>query len=898
MKAQQTRETFLDFFAKKNHKIIKSSSLLPKDDPTILFTNAGMNQFKNIFLGLEKRSYKRAASVQKCLRVSGKHNDLEQVGKTNKHHTFFEMLGNFSFGDYFKEDAIEFSWELITEVFKLNKDNVYVSVYEKDEEAFKIWNEVIGLSSDRIFRFGKKDNYWAMGDTGPCGPCSEIHYDIGPEVEKGDPLSLIEKGSNRFLELWNLVFMEYYRDEKGKLHPLPSPSIDTGMGLERVVASLLGKKNNFDTDLFFPLIEAIINLSHREYPSLDEGDISVRIIADHVRAFTFLIADGIMPSNEGRGYVLRRLIRRAFRHGNQLGIQEPFLYKLVGVVSDIMKDAYPELLSSANYISKICQSEERRFSLTLSSGLRTFDQYIEEAKKGGQRELPGSKVFKLYDTFGFPLDLSKELAEEKNMTVDEKSFYKELEQQRQRARLSWKGEAQQKGKKTYEKLKDLLICYVGYEKEKVSEAKIIALLKEGHKVQELSEGEKGEVFLSQTPFYAEAGGQVGDSGILKNPHFSSVVEDTYCPIPELLAHKVKVISGKIKVNDRVEAAIDVSRRNAISNNHTATHLLHASLKQILGDHVKQTGSLVSASRLRFDFTHFAPLSSSELKQIELLVNEKIREDIEVKTKITTLDDGLKEGAVAIFEEKYSEKVRMVIINDFSKELCGGVHVHSTAQLGLFKITSESSVAAGMRRIEALTGEEALKHVQETEELVGDIQKALNSPIKEVLTQIDKLKDSLKEKEKETKTLRQKLVNLKYGKIEPEDLKIKAEETIRVSSKPDVKVRKVKGLSVLARRADGLNNSELRELADSLKQKVGSGIIILGTESGQKVLLVAAVSKDLIEQVKANELIKEIASIVGGAGGGRPDFAQAGGTKPEKLDQALKKSYSILEKMIK
>ena len=897
MKAQEIRETFLDFFAKKNHKIVKSSSLLPKDDPTILFTNAGMNQFKNIFLGLEERSYKRATSVQKCLRASGKHNDLEQVGKTNKHHTFFEMLGNFSFGDYFKEEAIEFAWELITEAFKLKKHNVYVSVYEKDEEAFKIWNKNIGLTSDRIFRFGKKDNYWAMGDTGPCGPCSEIHYDIGTEVEKGDPLSLIEKGSDRFLELWNLVFMEYYQDEKGQLHPLPSPSIDTGMGLERVAASLLGKKSSFDTDLFLPLIDTIGNLSHREYPSFDEGDISVRIIADHTRAITFLITDGIMPSNEGRGYVLRRLIRRAFRHGNLIGIQEPFLYKLVGVVSDIMKDAYPELLTSANYISKVCQSEERRFSLTLSSGLRTFNQYIEEAKKERQRELPGSKVFKLYDTFGFPLDLSKELAEERNMIVDEKGFYRELEQQRQRARLSWKGEAQEKGKKTYGKLKNLRIRYVGYEKEKVSEAKIIALLKNGHKVQELKEGEKGEVFLSQTPFYAEAGGQIGDSGILKNPHFSSVVEDTYCPIPELIAHKVKVISGRIRINARVEAAIDVSRRNAISNNHTATHLLHASLRHILGDHVKQTGSLVSATRLRFDFTHFSPLSSSELKQIEQLVNERIRENIEVRSKITTLEEGLKEGATAIFEEKYGEKVRMVTINDFSKELCGGVHVHSTAQLGLFKIISESSVAAGMRRIEALTGEEALKHVQETEELVTEVQKALNSSRKELLTQIDKLKDSLKEKEKETKSLRQKYAHLKYGKIEPEDLKIKAEDTITQSNKAELKIKKVKGISVLARRADGLNNSELRGLADSLKQKVGSGIIILGTESGQKVFLVTAVTKDLINRVKANELIREIASIIGGGGGGRPEFAQAGGTKPEKLDQALKKSYSILEKMI-
>jgi len=878
MKAQEIREAFLDFFAKKNHKIIKSSSLLPKDDPSILFTNAGMNQFKNIFLGLEKRSYKRAASVQKCMRVSGKHNDLEQVGKTNKHHTFFEMLGNFSFSDYFKEEAIEYSWELITEVFKLKKDNIYATVYEEDDEAFKIWNEVVGLSSDRIFRFGKKDNYWAMGDTGPCGPCSEIHYDIGSEVEKGNPSKLIEKGSDRFLELWNLVFMQYYQDEKGHQHPLPSPSIDTGMGLERVAASLQGKKSNFDTDLFYPLIEAVSNLSRREYPSNDEGDISVRIIADHVKAVSFLVSDGIMPSNEGRGYVLRMLIRRAFRQGNLLGIQEPFLYKLVGDVSDIMKDAYPELLSSANYISKVCQSEESRFSLTLSSGLRTFNQYIEEAKKEGQKVLPGSKVFKLYDTFGFPLDLSKELAEEEDITVDEKGFSHELEKQRQRARLAWEGASKQKRTKAYEKLKDLQVRYIGYEKEKVLEAKIMSLLKNGHQAKELKEGDTGEVFLNQTPFYAEAGGQTGDSGILKNPHFSAFVEYAYYPIPELIAHKVKVISGKIKVADKVDAAVDVMKRKAISNNHTATHLLHASLRQMLGDHVKQAGSLVSELRLRFDFTHFASLSSSELEQIELLVNEKIRENIEVKTKITTLEEGLKEGAIAIFEEKYGEKVRMVIINDFSKELCGGIHAHTTAQIGLFKIISESSIAAGMRRIEALTGEEALKHIQKTEELMDEVQQVLNSPKKELITQIERLKDSLKEKEKEARALRQKLAHLKYQKKEEQ-------------------IKKIKGISVLIQRVKGLNNTELRELADSLKQKVGSGIIILGTASEQKVFLVAAVTKDLTERIRADKIINEIAPMIGGGGGGRPDFAQAGGTNPEKLDQVLKKSYSVLEKMI-
>jgi alanyl-tRNA synthetase len=878
MRAQEIRESFLDFFANKNHKIVKSSSLLPKDDPTLLFTNAGMNQFKNIFLGLEKRSFKRAASVQKCLRVSGKHNDLEQVGKTSKHHTFFEMLGNFSFGDYFKREAIEFSWELITSVYKLEKDKIYITIYSEDEEAFKIWNEIIGVNADRIFRFGKEDNFWAMGETGPCGPCSEIHYDLGPEIEKGTPSALIEKGSDRFSELWNLVFMQYVQDEKGNLHPLPSPSIDTGMGLERMATSLQGKKSNFDTDLFSPLIEAICDLSRSEYPSGDEGDISVRIIADHVRAASFLISDGIMPANEGRGYVLRRLIRRAFRQGNSLGIEEPFLYKLVGVVSDIMKDAYPELLTSSNYISKVCQSEERRFFLTLSSGLRTFEQYVKETQEEGKKAVPGSKVFKLYDTFGFPLDLSRELALEKNMGIDDKGFYAELNEQRQRARLSWKGGAEQKAKKTYEQLKELKTHFVGYEENKVLEAEVIALLKNEHKVQELKEGESGEAFLDQTPFYAEAGGQSSDSGFLKNPHFSAVVEHVSYPIPELIAHKIKVISGKVRIKDKVEAAVEMALRQAISNNHTATHLLHASLRHLLGDHVKQAGSLVTASRFRFDFTHFAPLSGAELKQVESLVNEKIRENIEVKTKITTLEEGLKEGAVAIFEEKYGEKVRMVIIDDFSKELCGGIHARSTGQIGLFKIVSEFGIAAGMRRIEALTGEEALKYVQESEELILELQQKLNFPRKELLFQVDKLKTALKEKEKEAKTLRQNLSQLKYVEKEEE-------------------IKKIKGISVLIQKVKGLDNEELRELADSLKQKLGSGIVILGSVSGKKVFLVSAVTKDLTARISANGLIKEIALMVGGGGGGRPDFAQAGGTKPEQLDQVLKKSYSLVEKLL-
>ncbi len=877
MRAQEIRETFLDFFAGRKHKIVKSSALLPKDDPTLLFTNAGMNQFKNTFLGLEKRSYKRAASVQKCMRVSGKHNDLEQVGKTNKHHTFFEMLGNFSFGDYFKKEAIEYAWDLVTREFKMSEDKLYITIYKQDDDALQIWNQDIGIPENRIFRFGKKDNYWAMGETGPCGPCSEIHYDLGEDIDPGDPSDLIESGSDRFMELWNLVFMQYEQTEKGELLPLPSPSIDTGMGLERVATVLQGKKSNFGTDLFVPLIDAVCDMARKEYSSSDKSDVSVRIIADHIRAVTFLIGDGIMPSNEGRGYVLRRLIRRSFRQGNSIGLEDPFLYKLVGTVVDGMKDAYPELLSLAAYISKVCLSEERRFSMTLASGLRTFNQYIKEAEAQSKKTLSGNRLFKLYDTFGFPLDLSRELAEERNIAVDEKGFYKELEKQRQRARIGWKGEEKQREKKIYEKLKDYPSEYVGYDQYKI-EAKVTALLKNGDFEQLLSEGEEGEVFLDVTPFYAEAGGQIGDSGILKNPHFSSFVETAYYPIPELIAHKVKVISGQIQTGDSVEAIVDVPRRERLSKNHTATHLLHASLRQILGDHVKQTGSLVSPARLRFDFTHFAPVKTSELEQIETMVNEKIRENLPVETEITTMEEGIRKGAVAIFEEKYGEKVRMISIDDFSKELCGGVHVHFTGEIGLFKIVSETSVAAGMRRVEAVTGEKALQYIQENDKLLLEIQQLLSSSKKDLVLQIEKLKETVKEKERESKSLRQKLANIRYKK----DIQ---------------KIQKIRGISVLTQRVEGLTMSELRELADSLKQKIGSGIVVLGAPDEEKVYLVVAITKDLTSRVRADEMIKKIAPLIGGGGGGRPDFAQAGGTDPDQLARVFDQIVPVIEEMI-
>jgi alanyl-tRNA synthetase len=837
-----------------------------------------MNQFKTIFLGLETRSYKRAVSVQKCLRVSGKHNDLETVGRTAKHHTFFEMLGNFSFGDYFKKEAIAFAWELMTGVFRLEKDRLYATIYEDDEESFRIWAGDIGIPAGRIFRYGKKENYWSMGETGPCGPCSEIHYDLGTGIESGDPFALIEKGSDRFVELWNLVFMEKNQEEGGVLKPLPSPSIDTGMGLERMAAVLQGKNSNYDTDLFMPLIEAICEVAGCEYPAGDEGDISVRIIADHIRAVSFLIGDGVTPANDGRGYVLRRLIRRAFRHGNLLGIEKPFLYKLTGGVGDVMKDAYPELLTSMNYISRVCLSEEERFSATLTSGLRTFDQYVVETRNEGRTTIPGDKAFKLYDTFGFPLDLSQELAAEKKMAVDEAGFARELEEQRERARQSWKGELKQKVRRIYEELKDLKVRSVALESAEVQDAEVLAILKDGRLASALGPGEEGEVVLDRTPFYAEAGGQVGDTGVLKNARFSGLVGNSYYLTPKLIAHRIKTLAGSLGVGDAVDAVADLARRSSISSNHTATHLLHAALRQVLGDHVKQAGSLVSDKRLRFDFTHFTALGRDEVRRVESLVNEKIREDVGVDTNITSLEEGIREGAMAIFEEKYGETVRLVRVGDFSKELCGGIHVRSTGEIGLFKVLSESGVAAGIRRIEAVTGEEAFRYLQELEDLMTGVEQGLGVSRKEVLSRINKMMESLEAADKENKALRQKLACQK----------LENEEGV---------VRTVKGIRVLTQKVDGMEMGGLRDLADSLKQKMGSGIVVLGAADGGKAYLVVSVTKDLTSRVQARAVIQELAPIVGGGGGGRPDFAQAGGSKPEGLDLALEKSYTLIERII-
>mgnify|MGYP001574377506 CR=1 FL=1 len=873
MTAQRVRETFLGYFGDRGHKVVRSSPLLPKDDPTILFTNAGMNQFKDVFLGLETRGYARAATVQKCMRVSGKHNDLETVGRTAKHHTFFEMLGNFSFGDYFKREAIAFAWELVTRVFGLPADRLYATVYLDDDEAFRIWANEVGVPKDRIFRYGKKDNFWAMGDTGPCGPCSEIHFDLGADIEAGEPSALIEKGSDRFVELWNLVFMEFDQAPDGTLTPLPKPSIDTGMGLERMTAVVQGKRSNYDTDLFLPLIESACELGRREYPAGDEGDVAVRIIADHVRAATFLIGDGVSPANDGRGYVLRRIIRRAFRQGNLIGIDRPFLFELVGRVADIMKDAYPELLASAPYIAKVCQAEEERFAFTLASGLRYFDQVVRETQERGSAVLPGDRVFKLYDTFGFPLDLSQELAREKALSVDEAGFARELEDQKRRARLSWKGEDKRKEKLVYEEFKDVKVRSCVHETSERNDVRVVGLLKDGRRAEALAAGEAGEVILEETPFYAEAGGQVGDTGSLKGARASALVENVFFATPELIVHGVKVLAGEIRAGDRVDAVPDLARRRAVSGNHTATHLLHAALRQVLGDHVKQAGSLVSPTRLRFDFTHYAALTREEVRRIEEIVNGQVRSDTPLQTRVTSLDEGIREGAMAIFEEKYGETVRVVGIGDFSKELCGGVHVHSTGEIGMFKIVSETSVAAGMRRIEAVTGEGALRYVAELEDLVAGLEKGLSVSRRDLPVRIEKLQARGDELERELKDLRKKML---AGSVEA-----------RTSAESGAAaVRTVRGIPVHVQRLDGLTMAELRDTADALKQKLGSGVVVLGAVAGDKAFLVASVTRDLAGRVAANALIKDLAPVIGGGGGGRPDFAQSGGGGVGEIEKAL------------
>ena len=868
MTSSEIRRAFLNYFEEREHRVVRSSSLVPQNDPTLLFTNAGMVQFKGVFLAEETRDYKRAATSQKCVRAGGKHNDLEIVGKTARHHTFFEMLGNFSFGDYFKKEAIEMAWDLLIHQWGLPGDRIWITIYLEDDEAFHLWRK-IGIPTERIVRMGEKDNFWAMGETGPCGPCSELVIDQGEGVGCGRPDCAVGCDCDRFLELWNLVFMQFNRDSGGKLHPLAKPCIDTGMGLERVSAILQGVRSNYETDLFRSIFHETEKISRVPYGTDRKSDISIRVIADHSRAATFLINDGVLPSNEGRGYVLRRIMRRAMRHGKILGIEEPFLHRTSSIVVDLMRNAYPELRESEAFVSKVIRNEEERFSETLDSGLKILREELEQLLRKGKKILPGEVAFRLYDTFGFPLDLTTEILQEEGMTFDEVEFRAQMEEQRQKSKQAWQGLGEGKTKEVYRRLvnEGVKAYFTGYE-ETESESRVLKLIKGDGFVPAAGEGDEVEIVTEKTPFYGGAGGQVGDQGVIFHESFSLQVEDTLKPLEDLIIHKAKVKRGMVKEGMKASFKVDLDRRRAIALNHTGTHLLQAVLREVLGTHVHQAGSLVAPDRLRFDFTHFAPVEKKDLERIEALVNEKVRENLKVETRIMQVEDALQTGAMALFGEKYGEKVRVVMVSDFSIELCGGTHTSRTGDIGLFKIVNETGVAAGIRRIEALTGEGAYRFIREEERELGEIASALKSAPGELSSKLERLLERQRELEKELLSFRDKSSH---------------QEILDLLSS----VREVKGVKVLSAKVDGKDPKRMREFVDQLKVKMGSGIILLGGRSQNKVSLIMGVTPDLTQRFNANELIKKIAFHIGGTGGGRPDFAQAGGTDTEKLDGALK-----------
>lgn len=876
MTGNDIRQRFLKFFEGKGHTVVASSSLLPKDDPTLLFTNAGMVQFKNAFLGLENRGYTRAATCQKCARAGGKHNDLENVGVTARHHTFFEMLGNFSFGDYFKEEAIAWAWEYLIDVVKLPREKLWITIFKDDHEAFEIWNKKMNVPADRIVRMGEKSNFWMMGDTGPCGPCSEILYDQGEGTGCGRPECDVHCDCDRHLEIWNLVFTQFDRDESGKLTPLAKPSIDTGMGLERLAAVIQGKKSNYDTDLFMPIIRFVEKISGKVYGRNADNDISIRVIADHSRAVTFLIGDGIVPSNEGRGYVLRRILRRAARHGKMLGLNKPFLNECANVVMDIMKEVYPDLVGKTSFITKMILNEEQRFMETLDAGLRILKEETEALKKAGKSVLPGELVFKLYDTYGFPTDLTADIVRRDGFTLDAEGFEREMEAQRQRARDAWRGSGEEAVAECYLKASSSGISteFCGYEKTKQENAQIKAIFLDGQPVDAAFEGQKVEIVLDNTPFYGEAGGQIGDTGVLTGAGFHFVVEDTKKPVENFIVHKGIVSKGEIKVGAKAKLVVDEERRKAIAANHSGTHILQAALKAVLGDHIKQSGSQVTAQGLRFDFTHFSKISDDEMKRIEEIANDMIRKNADVKTEICSLEDALKTGATAVFDEKYGETVRIVKMGKMSMELCGGTHVRRTGDIGLLKVLHESAIAAGVRRIEAVTGKEAFKHVQRVEDELKRTAGLFKAGSFDVYDRAEKILKEKRELEKEIETLKGKLAAKDSG-----DLMRQAKE--------------IGGVKVLAAEVGITDAKTLRDFGDKLRDKLGSGIILLGSRAGEKAMLLCMVTKDLTGKYHAGNIIKELAPIVGGSGGGRPDMAQAGGSQPENLS----KVFTALEKLL-
>ena len=870
MTGNEVRQAFLDYFARQKHLVLPSSPLVPQKDPSLLFTNAGMVQFKSVFLGEQDIGTRRATTSQKCLRVSGKHNDFENVGRTARHHTFFEMLGNFSFGDYFKKDAVRFAWELLTEIYKLDAAKLIVSVFETDDEAADLWRTVVGVAADRIVRFGEKDNFWSMGDTGPCGPCSEIIYDQGPAFE-----GTLTDGGDRFLELWNLVFMQYNRDATGVMTPLPRPSIDTGAGLERIAAVLQNQPTNYDSDLFTAIHQETSRISGKVYLADPETTVSMRVVADHIRAITFLIGDGVLPSNEGRGYVLRRIMRRAARHGVRLGVRDPFLYQITGAVVETMKGAYPELAARASYIAKVVKNEEERFLRTLENGLKMLNAELERATG----ELDGEIAFKLYDTYGFPLDLTEDICRERNLAVNKDSFTAAMERQRALSRAAWEGSGATELAPGHRELlsRGATTEFVGYDALK-SDAEVIGLLRDGVAVAKLAAGEKGELFVDVTPFYAEMGGQVGDRGRVLHAGGLIEVVDVKHIGETLVSHHVRVLQGEIALGARVTMAVDPIRRTRIQRNHTATHLLHKALQEVLGGDAKQAGSLVAPERLRFDFTHYSAMKQEEIAAVERRVNELVMADDAVATVQKSYDEAVKDGAMALFGEKYADVVRVVVIGDgVSRELCGGTHLTRTGQVGPFVIVAEGSVAAGVRRIEALTGDGAVEHLQGADERLRTAAELLKTTPTELVDRAERLLAQLKTAEKEIEKLKGQLAG-------------QAGEGILNQ------VVEIGGAKVLAAATKIADPKELRTFAVTLRDKLGSGVLFLAANAGDKALCIAMVTPDLVGRFHAGKIVQPAAKALGGGGGGKPDMAQAGGPDVTQVDAAVAAALAAIRQM--
>ena len=872
MTGNEIRQRFLDYFQKHGHRVVRSSSLIPQDDPTLLFTNAGMVQFKRTFLGEEKRDYHRATTSQKCVRAGGKHNDLENVGYTARHHTFFEMLGNFSFGDYFKEKAVDFAWDLLTNGYGLPADKLWASVYLDDDEAYDLWTRRIGIPEERMVRLGEKDNFWAMGDTGPCGPCSEIHLDRGEAFGCGRPDCDVACDCDRFLEIWNLVFMQFNRDEAGVMTPLPKPSIDTGLGLERMASVIQNVNTNFDTDLILPIINRAEQLCEKPYGQNDAVDVAMKVIADHSRAAAFLIGDGVLPSNEGRGYVLRRIMRRAIRYGRNIGLAKPFLHETARVVFDIMEPAYPELKAGSAFIANVIENEEKRFSETLDNGLRVLNDALAEIRAKGETVVPGELIFKLYDTFGFPVDIVRDVVRDEGLQVDTDGFetrmHKQREQSRSKIAFTGVSDAYKQLSAAGEKPE-----FVGYGTLSC-EAGVVLVVKDDAAVEVAEAGDTVEVVTTATPFYGEAGGQVGDHGTLAAPGMKMAVTDTIKDPTGIIIHKGKILEGQLKNGQTVMLSVDADRRASVAKNHTATHILHAALRSVLGDHVKQAGSLVAPDRLRFDFSHFSQIDPGDLDRIETFVNKRIQQNVPVALQEMGMEEAVESGATALFEEKYGDRVRVISLDTFSRELCGGTHTGRTGDIGSFKILSESSVASGVRRIEAVTGSKAIEEARKNSHILQHLCALLKDKPEGLTARVESVMGQLKRVEKEAEQLKTKLAELQ-------------------AEGDGDQAQEINGVSTIIKQVAVDKPAALRELSDRFKDRLGSGIVVLGAEADGKALLIVTVSKDLTGRFKAGQMIKAIAGEVGGGGGGRPDMAQAGGTQPENLAKALEKAREII-----